>query len=61
MEQYRFTAFENTGEMLYNEIWTFENDMIAKQQGQQLIEEKGVANKTHRLMNMTGKILIYHV
>lgn len=61
MEKYRFTAFENTGETLFNEVWEFESDEEAKAKGKQLIEEKGVTNKTHRLINGSGKILIYHV
>ena len=61
MEKYRFTAFENTGETLYNEVWEFGSDEEAKEQGKARIEEKGVTDKTHRLINGSGKILIYHV
>lgn len=61
MENYRFTAFEKTGETLFDEIWTFENDATAKIEGQQQINEKGIAEKTHRLINSTGKIILYHV
>ncbi|KOY82252.1 hypothetical protein I6G82_00340 [Lysinibacillus macroides] len=61
MENYRFTAFEKTGETLFDETWTFENDEIAKVNGQQQIEEKGVAEKTHRLVNSSGKLILFHV
>ena len=61
MENYRFTAFGDEGETLFNEVWTFENDEQAKQEGHKLVEEKGVINKAHRLINAKGKILIYHV
>lgn len=61
MEQYRFTAFENTGETLFNEVWEFESDEEAKLKGKRFIEEKGVTEKTHRLITRSGKILIYHV
>lgn len=30
MENYRFTAFEKTGETLFDEVWTFDNDQTAK-------------------------------
>lgn len=61
MENYRFTAFEKTGETLFDETWTFENDEAAKIGGLQQIEEKGVANKTHRLVNSSGKLILFHV
>lgn len=61
MENYRFTAFEKTGETLFDEVWTFENDDSAKIEGQKQIEEKGVAEKTHRLVNKSGKLILFHV
>ncbi|MFF2795239.1 YhzD family protein [Lysinibacillus xylanilyticus] len=61
MNNYRFTAFEKTGETLFDETWTFENDEAAKVNGLQQIEEKGVANKTHRLVNSSGKLILFHV
>ena len=61
MEKYRFTAFEKTGETLFDEVWTFENDETAKIEGQKQIEEIGVAEKTHRLVNSTGKLILFHV
>jgi len=61
MQNYRFTAFENTGETLLDEVWTFENDEVAKLDGQKKIEEKGVAEKTHRLVNSQGKLILFHI
>lgn len=61
MENFRFTAFEKTGEILFDEVWTFESEEMAKIEGQKQIEEKGVENKTHRLVNSTGKLVLFHV
>ena len=61
INNYRFTAFEKTGETLFDEIWTFESDEKAKLDGQKQIDEKGVAEKTHRLVNPTGKLILFHV
>ena len=61
MENYRFTAFDKTGETLFDEVWTFENDETAKIEGQKQIEEKGVAEKTHRLVNVSGKLILFNV
>ena len=61
MENYRFTAFEKTGETLFDEVWTFNNDQTAKIEGQKQIDEKGIAEKTHRLVNSQGKLILFHV
>lgn len=61
MENYRFTAFEKTGETLFDEAWAFENDEAAKENGQKQIEENGVAEKTHRLVNASGKLILFHI
>ena len=61
MQTYRFTAFEKTGETLFDEVWSFESDDVAKVEGQKQIEEKGVSEKTHRLVNSTGKLILFHV
>ena len=61
MTNYRFTAFEKTGETLFDEVWTFENDDVAKMEGQKQIEEKGLQEKTHRLVNSTGKLILFHI
>lgn len=61
MINYRFTAFEKTGETLFDEVWTFENDEQAKEQGQKQIEEKDLEEKTHRLVNPAGKLILFHV
>lgn len=61
MENYRFTAFEKTGETLYDETWTFANDETAKVEGQKQIDANGVTEKSHRLVNSTGKLILFHV
>lgn len=61
MENFRFTAFEKTGEVLFDEVWTFESEEIAKVEGQKQIEEKGVEEKTHRLVNSSGKLVLFHI
>lgn len=61
LENYRFTAFEKTGETLFDEVWTFENEETAKVEGQKRIEENGVAEKTHRLVHSSGKLVLFHV
>ena len=61
MINYRFTAFEKTGETLFDEVWTFESDEEAKEHGQKQIEEKGLEEKTHRLVNPSGKLILFHI
>ncbi|MCK1998190.1 hypothetical protein MPH47_13375 [Psychrobacillus psychrodurans] len=61
MKPYKFTAFEQTGELIIEETWEYENDDEAKQKGEAIIEEKGFSNKTHRLVNSAGKLVLFHV
>lgn len=61
MKPYKFTAFEPTGELIIEETWEYENDDEAKQKGEAFIEEKGFSNKTHRLVNSSGKLVLFHV
>lgn len=58
---YKFTAFEPTGKLIAEENWNFENDEEAKQKGEIAIEEKGLLGKTHRLVNSSGKLVLFHV
>ncbi|MCM3359652.1 YhzD family protein [Psychrobacillus sp. FSL W7-1493] len=61
MKAYKFTAFEPTGELIIEETWNYENDEAAKKQGEEAINEKGYGNKTHRLVNSSGKLILFHV
>lgn len=58
---YKFTAFEPTGKLIVEENWSFENDDDAKKKGEAAIEEKGFAETTHRLVNSSGKLVLFHV
>lgn len=60
MKNYRFTAFDISGAVLFNEVWVFESDEVAKIEGQKKIEEKEATNTTHRLVNQIGKLIIFH-
>lgn len=61
MKAYKFTAFEPTGELIVEETWEFDNDEEAKKKGEAIIEEKGFSDKTHRLVNSSGKLVLFHV
>jgi len=61
MENYRFTAFEKSGKVLFDEVWSFENEAKAKAEGQKEIELRGVTDQTHRLVNSAGKLILFHV
>lgn len=60
MRTYKLTAFEQTGKMILDETFTAETDDQAKEQGQQLLNEKGLADQTHRLASPAGKLLLFH-
>ena len=61
LKTYKFTAFEPTGKVITEETWNFENDDEAKKKGEVTIEEKGLSDTTHRLVNSSGKLVLFHV
>ena len=60
MKPYKFTAFEQTGKLILEETWNFESDIEAKAKGQDMVDEKDFTNKTHRLVNTAGKLILFH-
>ncbi|MFJ7728025.1 YhzD family protein [Neobacillus sp. NPDC097160] len=60
MKSYKLTAFEANGEKLLDETFQAENDDAAKQQGEQLLSEKNLLEKTHRCTSSSGKLLLFH-
>lgn len=61
MKSYKFTAFEKTGKLIVEETWEFASDEEAKAKGQDLIDEKDFTDQTHRLVNNSGKLILFHV
>ncbi|KYD19195.1 YhzD family protein [Caldibacillus debilis] len=61
MRQYALTAFEKNGEKLIDQLIEAKTDQEAKKIGQKLLEEKGLAEKTHRLVSPEGNLLLFHV
>ncbi|MGG0655194.1 YhzD family protein [Rummeliibacillus pycnus] len=61
MQVFRFTAFEKTGEIIKDETWEFSDEATAKFQGAEKIEQLGLLEKTHRLVNSSGKLILFHV
>lgn len=61
MQTFRFTAFKKSGEIIKDEAWEFSDEKTAKTQGAEKIEELGLAEKTHRLVNSSGKLILFHV
>ncbi|WP_066367958.1 YhzD family protein [Neobacillus fumarioli] len=60
MKTYKLTAFEANGEKLLDEAFQAENDDAAKKQGEQILEEKNLLEKTHRCISPSGKLLLFH-
>ena len=60
MKMYKLTAFEANGQKIVDENLQAENDEAAKRQGEQLLSEKQLLEKTHRLTTSSGKLLLFH-
>ncbi|GKV66990.1 MULTISPECIES: YhzD family protein [Sporosarcina] len=61
MKTYKLTAYEKDGTLITDEAFTAENDDAAKEQGRQLLTEKELLERTHRLASPLGKLLLFHV
>lgn len=60
MKTYKLTAYEKTGKLITEETFTAESDDAAKIQGEQLLTEKDLHDRTHRLASPLGKLLLFH-
>ncbi len=60
MKTYKLTVFETNGEKILEESIQAENDDLAKEMGQRLLDEKGYEEKTHRFTSPLGKLILFH-
>ncbi|MBB6281723.1 MULTISPECIES: YhzD family protein [Geobacillus] len=60
MPTYTLTAFERDGEKLLDETFEAANDEEAKKIGEQMLRERGCFDKTHRCVNASGKLILFH-
>ncbi|NRD78350.1 hypothetical protein HPT25_13340 [Bacillus sp. BRMEA1] len=60
MKTYKLTAFDAAGEKLLDEAFQAESDDAAKVQGEKLLSEKNLSEKTHRCTSPSGKLLLFH-
>lgn len=57
---YKLTAFDPNGHKLIDESFNANNEEEAKRQGEQLLKEKGLMDKTHRCTSSAGKLILFH-
>lgn len=57
---YKLTAFDPNGHKLIDETFQANNDNEAKIQGEQLLKEKDLLDKTHRCTSPAGKLILFH-
>lgn len=60
MKSYVLTVFDKTGKKLLDESFEAENNDVAKQIGQNKLEEKGYSEYTHRCVSPDAKLLLFH-
>ena len=60
MALYRITAFEKNGETIVDEQFEASSDLEAKKIGEDKLSTIGAIDKTHRCINPTGKLLLFH-
>ncbi|MDG5473399.1 YhzD family protein [Jeotgalibacillus sp. ET6] len=60
MDVYKLTAFDEKGNLLFEDSFQAEKDEEAKEIGKQKFEEEGLLERTHRLVSPRGKLLLFH-
>ncbi|KAA0547510.1 hypothetical protein FZW96_11705 [Bacillus sp. BGMRC 2118] len=60
MPVYTLTAFDKDGSKLVDENLEAATEAEAKQKGEALLKEKGLEEKTHRLVSPAGKLVLFH-
>ncbi len=60
MAAYKLTAFDPNGHKLIDEAFNANSEEEAKQQGEQLLKEKDLIDKTHRCTSSAGKLILFH-
>lgn len=60
MPVYTLTVFEKSGEKLLDENFEAENEKEAKTVGMKILKEKNFHEKTHRCVNSSGKLILFH-
>ncbi|RKQ31263.1 YhzD family protein [Oceanobacillus halophilus] len=60
MKNYIITVFDKTGEKLLDETFQAKDNNEAKTLGQQLLDEKGYSEHTHRCVSPEAKLVLFH-
>ncbi|MFP7737778.1 YhzD family protein [Priestia aryabhattai] len=60
MSTYTLTAFDKTGEKLVDESFEAASEAEAKTIGNKKLEELSYLEKTHRCVNSSGKLVLFH-
>ncbi|PPA72418.1 YhzD family protein [Jeotgalibacillus proteolyticus] len=60
MDIYKITAFDQQGQLLFEDSFSAAKDEEAKEIGKQKLEEHGLLDQTHRLVSPRGKLLLFH-
>ncbi|SES98358.1 YhzD-like protein [Salinibacillus kushneri] len=60
MGTYYLTVYDKDGTNLLDDTLEAKNDQEAKKIGQQLLEEKGYEEHTHRCVSPNGHLVLFH-
>jgi hypothetical protein len=60
MLSFKLTAFDKNGHKLLEETFQSNSEESAKQQGEQILKEKDLLDKTHRCTSSAGKLILFH-
>ncbi|MFD1739104.1 YhzD family protein [Bacillus salitolerans] len=60
MPIFTLTVFDKSGNKLVDENFEASSEAEAKTKGEQILTEKGFEEHTHRCVNASGKLILFH-
>jgi hypothetical protein len=60
MATFTLTVYDKIGSKLLDENFEASSESEAKVKGESILSEKGFADYTHRCVNSSGKLILFH-
>lgn len=60
MKKFFLTVYDKTGENLVNDVFEAADESSAKEEGRKRLAEQNYTEYTNRLVNSSGKLLLFH-
>lgn len=60
MKKFFLTVYDKTGKHLVNDVFEANDESAAKEEGKKRLAEQNYTEHTNRLVNSSGRLLLFH-